>query len=188
VELDGVDDSLSLPPIRGAMAFSLWVKIASVQPSAVRYLLDARGSSNPNGVFASTTVGGDVVGLYLDGGAQPVQWRRLANLTDLWVHVHLELRRPTDRVTFLMGRFDGTSCLAGRVSELFVWARALSTAEVAQLAHGDTFAFTPGGGLVSLYPLEEPMRAGVDAWAATSATAVDVLLNSDPVVIRGGVR
>jgi hypothetical protein len=51
-----VDDSLSLPPIRGALAFSLWMKMSSVQPSTVRYLIDARSSTNPNGVFASTCV------------------------------------------------------------------------------------------------------------------------------------
>lgn len=63
-------------------------------------------------------MGDDVVALYLDGAVQPVEWRRLANYTDTWVHVHMELGHVTERITYMMCRFDGTRCLAGRVSEV----------------------------------------------------------------------
>jgi len=138
---DGVRNYFQVPKINNARSISMWIKIPDSQ-IGWHYLLDAREGLS-DGWINIGNCGSDWQKIFVNGVKQEI-WDYESIPVGEWTHLYFEASTNfSDDITF-MARFTKNECLAGSITEIRIYNRALCDAEIQEL-------YQPKG-LTAFYP------------------------------------
>jgi Tfp pilus assembly protein PilV len=202
------------------ISVSLWYYRTSVTAGSYETLFARGGAATLTGELAITLQGANNIRVFRDGGAQFKDFS-LTTTLNAWHHVVVvkdssnnltvyhdgvslgtqtgfTLGTPASNLDITMGNWAGpynSYYLNGRIDEVGIWHKVLSTTEVAQLyncTQGNQYPFTTAatsssscGGLVSYWKMDEASGNVVDSIGGNTGTPTGTTVG-DPAKISKG--
>lgn len=128
LSFDGINDYAVTPTLTNIRSVNMFVYKNSTDASW-HYLLDGRPGIGL-GWFANIEIGSAWSNFYVNGVSVASDWSSLPS--DTWFNLYIELDSDYDSTINFMSRFSLNECLAGKISDIKVYSRVLTEAEIQQ--------------------------------------------------------
>jgi hypothetical protein len=129
IVFDGVDDYAITPSVTNFRSICMWVYKSFAEINGPwKYLLDARPGFT-SGFFAQNNQGG-WSNWYLNGASISSIWSLLP--VDQWFHLYIQANTNYTSTINFMSRVSNNENLGGRISNIQIYNRALTSTEILQ--------------------------------------------------------
>lgn len=129
IVFDGVDDYAITPSVTNFRSICMWIYKSFAEINGPwKYLLDARPGFT-SGYFAQNSQGG-WSNWYLNGVSISSTWSLLP--VDQWFHLYIQANANYTSTINFMSRVSNNENLGGRISNIQIYNRALTSTEILQ--------------------------------------------------------